>query len=611
MTTLDRLNALSRERILILDGAMGTMIQGYKLEEEDFRGERFAAHKKKLRGCNDLLCLTRPDVISAIHRLYLEAGADLIETCSFNANALSLADYDLAPLAREISREAARLARAACDEFATAERPRFVVGVLGPTGKTASLSPDVNDGAARGTLWDELVAAYTDNALGLIEGGADLLMIETIFDTLNAKAAVFAIGEATSQAIDAGLLPTGTRIPLMISGTITDAAGRTLSGQTVEAFHTSLAHAEPWSFGLNCALGADKLLPHLEALASTTAFLVSAHPNAGLPNSLGEYDQSARAMADAVTPFLEKGLVNVIGGCCGSTPAHIAAIAERAAKYPPRKAAHDTPVTSPRTTRLSGLEVLEVSREKGFVDVGERTNVAGSRKFLRLIKEEKWEEATLIARDMADSGAAIIDVCMDDALLDAKDAMVHFLNLAQSDPEIARLPFMIDSSRWEVLEAGLKVIQGKGIVNSISLKEGEERFLERVRLARRYGAAIVVMLFDEKGQADSYARKIEVAGRSWQLLMAAGFPGEDVVFDPNVLSIATGIAEHDRYALDFIEACRWIVDHCPGAHISGGLSNLSFSFRGNEEVREAMHAVFLSHAIPAGLSMTIAPAPCA
>lgn len=612
MNRIDGLKSAIEKRILILDGAMGTMIQQHHLNEADFRGQRFAHHPKKLQGCNDLLCLTQPRLIYDIHTAYLMAGADLIETCSFNANAPSLDDYGLGHLAREISRASAELARRACEAAATPEHPRYVVGVLGPTGKTASISADVSDGAARSITWDQLVQAYSENAMGLLEGGADILMLETIFDTLNAKAALFAIDEAikTLNSLERteGSEKRYTRPPIMISGTITDAAGRTLSGQTVAAFHASLSHGQPFSTGLNCALGADKLLPHLQELSEISPFLLSAHPNAGLPNSLGEYDQSAQEMAQAVRPFLEQGLVNIVGGCCGSTPVHIAEIAKLAKNFPPRK-----PKAPLRRTILSGLEALELPSRFGpleqhggnFIDIGERTNVAGSRRFLRLIKEEKWEEASLIAREMGESGAAIIDVCMDDALLDARASMVHFLNTAQSDPEVARLPFMIDSSRWEVIEAGLKCIQGKGLVNSISLKEGEQEFLQRAALARRYGAAIVVMLFDEAGQADSYARKIEIAGRSWKLLMGAGFPAEDVVFDPNVLSIATGIEEHRGYALDFIEACRWISANCPGAHISGGLSNLSFSFRGNEAVREAMHAVFLKHAIPAGLSMAI------
>jgi len=597
MTIRQQLDSLAKERILILDGAMGTMIQRFGLSEEDFRGTQFKKHPKALQGCNDLLCLTKPAVIDSIHQAYLRAGADIIETNTFNANAVSLADYGLQSRVYEINVAAARIAREAADRHSTGEKPRYVAGILGPTSKTASISPEVSDGGARGIFWDELEAAYYDNARGLLDGGADVLMVETIFDTLNAKAALAAIARLREERGTGGV---PLDVPLMISGTIVDAAGRTLSGQTVEAFFYSIQHADPWSVGLNCSLGAERLRPHVAALAVIVPGLVSAHPNAGLPNRFGQYDESAAAMASYIESFLQDGLVNIIGGCCGSTPEHIAAIARLAKGYAPRI----VPPSSGRTV-LSGLEPLAVDPKIGFVDVGERTNVAGSRKFLRLIKDGQYDQALSIARDMVDAGAGIIDVCMDDALLDAPTVMARFLNVAMSDPEIARLPVMVDSSRWEAIEAGLKCLQGKSIVNSISLKEGEAEFLLRAKIARRYGAAVVVMLFDETGQADSYERKIEVAGRSYRLLTAAGFPAENIIFDPNVLAVATGIPEHDRYALDFIRACAWISGNCPLAKISGGISNLSFSFRGNDPVREAMHAVFLKHAIPAGLTMAI------
>ncbi len=603
MTVRERLNALAAERILLLDGAMGTMIQKFGLTESDFRGSLFASHGKPLAGCNDILCITRPGVIASIHQAYLRSGADIIETNSFNANAISLEDYDLANRAYEISLAAAVVARESADLYSTAEKPRFVAGILGPTSKTASISPDVNDPGARSVSWDELEEAYYDNARGLLDGGADIFMIETIFDTLNAKAAIAAIQrllEERAAADPFGAAAGKYDIPIMISGTIVDAAGRTLSGQTVEAFCVSVLHARPWSIGLNCSLGAERLYPHVAALAEIAPCFVSAHPNAGLPNRFGQYDESAQTMAANIKGFLKNGLVNIVGGCCGSTPAHIAEIARLAANYQPRV----VPDIPPKTV-LAGLEPLVVDPAIGFFDVGERTNVAGSRKFLRLIKEDRYDEALSVAREMVEAGASIIDVCMDDALLDAPQAMQKFLNLALADPEIARLPVMVDSSRWEAIEAGLKCLQGKGIVNSISLKEGEAEFLHRSRIARRMGAAVMVMLFDERGQADSYDRKIEVAGRSYRLLTQDGMGGEDIIFDPNVLSIATGIPEHDRYAVDFIEACRWIRNNCPGAKISGGISNLSFSFRGNDLVREAMHAVFLKYAIEAGLTMAI------
>jgi 5-methyltetrahydrofolate--homocysteine methyltransferase len=568
------------------------MIQRFKPEEKDFRGRRFASHETALLGCNDVLCLTRPDVISAIHEAYLRVGVDIIETCSFNATSVSLADYGLGGLAYEISLASARLARKSADRFSIGDKPRFVAGVLGPTAKSASISPDMNDPGKRGVSWDELEKAYYDNAQGLLDGGADILMIETIFDTLNAKAAIFAVSRLLEER------DLKDAVPVMISATVSDAAGRLLSGQTVEAFCVSVLHAAPWSVGLNCSFGAERLKRHIEDLSRFAPCLISAHPNAGMPNRFGEYDETPESMALCIEEYMKEGLVNIVGGCCGSTPAHIAAIAKKAAAYAPR-----IPPASHKTF-LAGLEPLLVDRSR-FIDIGERTNVAGSRKFLRLIKDENYQEAMGIARDMIEEGAAIIDICMDDALLDAKTAMVRFLNLALSDPDIARVPVMVDSSRWEVIEAALKCIQGKGLVNSISLKEGEEEFLRKARLARRYGAAAVVMLFDEQGQGVDYKRKIEIARRSYELLTNDGFPPEDIVFDPNVLAVATGIPEHDRYALDFIRACEWITAHCPGAKISGGISNLSFSFRGNEPVREAMHSVFLKHASAAGLTMAI------
>jgi 5-methyltetrahydrofolate--homocysteine methyltransferase len=613
MNIREQLNAAAEERLLVLDGAMGTMIQRFRtpegrpLGEDDFRGDRFAGHGKALLGCNDLLCLTRPDVVSSIHEAYLRAGADIIETCSFNATSVSLDDFGLGSLAYEISAAAAALARKAADDFSGPEKKRFVAGSMGPTAKSASLSPDISDPGKRAVSFDELAAAYYDNARGLIDGGADLLLIETIFDTLNAKAAIRAVQRLTEERrID---------IPLMISATVSDSAGRLLSGQTLEAFCVSILHSRPWSIGLNCSFGAEKLKPHAASLAAFAPCLTSAHPNAGMPNQFGVYDESPETMTAVVEGYLREGLVNIIGGCCGTTPDHIAAIAARAARHRPRRIPGGTPgAEGPRLRRtfLAGLEPLPVGRGAGggfpaapLVDIGERTNVAGSRKFLRLIKDEKYAEALGVARDMIEAGAAVIDVCMDDALLDAEKAMTAFLNLALADPDIAKAPFMIDSSRWPVIEGALKCIQGKALVNSISLKDGEAEFLRRARIARTYGAALVVMLFDEQGQAAEYERKIETAGRSYRLLTGDGFPPEDIVFDPNVLSIATGIPEHDSYGLDFIRACAWIRENCPGVQISGGISNLSFSFRGNDTVREAMHGVFLKHAVDAGLTMAI------
>jgi 5-methyltetrahydrofolate--homocysteine methyltransferase len=592
MNTRKKLDEISRKRILILDGAMGTMIQGFNLTEEDFRGSRFASHRTALLGCNDLLCLTRPDVIDSIHRAYLEAGADIIETCSFNATSTALGDYCLGELAYEISAAAADIARRAADAYASPEKPRFVAGSIGPTPRSAGIAPDMNDPGKRGITFDELAAAYYDNARGLLDGGADILLIETIFDTLNAKAAIFAVDRLREERQIA--------IPLMISATIADASGRILSGQTVKAFCISIAHGNPWSIGLNCSFGADKLQGYVRELAGFVPCLVSAHPNAGLPNRLGEYDETPESMAACLEGYMKAGLVNILGGCCGSTPAHIAAIAEKARNYPPRKTA---PKTAPGAV-LAGLKPLPVGRAAPTL-IGERTNVAGSRKFLRLIKEENYDEAVAIARDMMEAGAGVIDICMDDALLDAETAMVRFINLILSYPDIAEAPIMVDSSRWEVIEAGLKCLQGKGIANSISLKEGEGEFLRKARRARRYGAAVGVILWDEQGQAAGYERKIETAGRAYTLLTGDGVPPEDILFDPMVLPIAAGTREHDRYALDFIRACGWIRDHCPGVHIFGGIANLSAGFRDNDPVRAALHAVFLKHAGEAGLTMAL------
>lgn len=583
------------ERILILDGAMGTMIQQYKLEEKDFRGERFAHIPGQLKGNNDLLCLTRPDVIEDIHRKYLEAGADIIETNTFNSTAVSMADYHVEGYVREINLAAARLARALADEYTLAnpDKPRFVAGSIGPTNKTCSMSPDVNNPAFRALTYDELSAAYCEQMEALVEGGVDAILIETIFDTLNAKAAIFAAVRTMEKM--------NVRLPLMLSVTVSDVGGRTLSGQTLDAFLASVQHAPIFSIGLNCSFGAKQLKPFLEQLAACAPYYISAYPNAGLPNSLGMYDQTPEDMAHEVKEYIHEGLVNIIGGCCGTTDAYIA-------QYPAlvKGAKPHLPASPPDCLWLSGLELLQVKPDMNFVNIGERCNVAGSRKFLRLINEKKYEEALSIARRQVEDGALVIDVNMDDGLLDAKKEMVTFLNLIMSEPEISRVPVMIDSSKWEVIEAGLKCLQGKSIVNSISLKEGEENFLEHARLIRQYGAAVVVMAFDEKGQADTAARKIEVCERAYRLLVEkAGFDPHDIIFDPNVLAIATGIEEHNNYAVDFIEATSWIKKNLPGVHVSGGVSNLSFSFRGNNYIREAMHAVFLYHAIKHGMDMGI------
>ena len=594
MDKLEQLQRLLRERILVLDGAMGTMIQRHQLQEYDFRGERFKDHAVLVRGNNDLLCLTRPEIILGIHRAYLEAGADIIETNSFNSTRISQADYQMESLAYELNLAAARLARQAADEFSNSAKPRFVAGVVGPTGRTASLSPDVNRPGFRAVSFDELAEGYREAISGLLDGGADILLIETIFDTLNAKAAIFAATEILEQR--------GLRVPLMISGTVSDASGRMLAGQTAAAFLYSVLHAPNLlSIGFNCALGAEQLLPHLENLAARAPCHTSAHPNAGLPNAFGEYDQSPALMAVAVRKFLEHGLLNIVGGCCGTTPEHIQAIAEQAAKFPPRRL-QELPVRC----HLTGLEPLTVSRETNFVNIGERTNVAGSRKFLKLIQAGDHAAALEVARQQVEAGAQIIDINMDDAMLDAPRCMTEFLHQIGSEPDIARVPVMVDSSDWRVIEAGLKCLQGKGVVNSISLKEGEAAFLEKARMVRRLGAAVLVMCFDEKGQADTLERRIAVAERSYRLLIEkAGFPPEDIIIDPNVFAIATGMPEHDHYAADYIAAAHEIKMRLPHALVSGGVSNLSFSFRGNDALREKIHSVFLFHAIQAGMDMGI------
>lgn len=587
------LTAQLQERILILDGGMGTMIQGCKFTEEDFRGSRFADWPSDLKGNNDLLCMTQPERIKALHKGYLDAGADIIETNSFNATSIAMADYDMQDLAREINVAAARVAREAADEASTPDKPRYVAGVLGPTNRTASISPDVNDPGYRNTNFDKLVEAYLEALDGLVEGGIDLILIETIFDTLNAKAAVFAVDQYCYE--------NGLDLPVMLSGTITDASGRTLTGQTTEAFYNSLRHARPISVGLNCALGPMELRPYIEELSRISETYVSAHPNAGLPNEMGEYDLDPATMAREIRGWAEKGFLNIIGGCCGTTPEHIAAMAEAVEGLPPRQIP-DIEIAC----RLSGLEPCTISKDSLFVNVGERTNVTGSKRFLRLIKEEDYDAALDVARDQVENGAQIIDINMDEGMLESAECMVKFLNLVASEPEISKVPIMIDSSKWEVIEAGLKCIQGKGVVNSISMKEGEDAFLHQARLLRRYGAAVIVMAFDEEGQAETRERKVEICTRAYKLLTEeVDFPPEDIIFDPNIFAIATGIEEHNNYAVDFIEAVADIKRTLPHAMISGGVSNVSFSFRGNDTVREAIHAVFLYYAIRNGMDMGI------
>ncbi len=583
------------ERVLVLDGAMGTMIQSYKLKESDFRGTMFRDFPFDLQGDNDLLSLTRPDIIKDIHRQFLEAGSDIIETNTFNANRISQSDYHLEDRVYELNLASARLAREAADEFTAKDpsKPRFVAGSLGPTNKTASMSSDVSDPGFRAVDFDELSDAYYEQIRGLIDGEADILLIETIFDTLNAKAAIFAVEKAMREK--------NIKIPVMISGTITDASGRTLSGQTLEAFIHSVSHIELFSIGLNCSLGAKEMRPYLAEMASKVPNYVSAYPNAGLPNQFGEYDESPEEMGRQIRDFLDSGYVNIVGGCCGTTPAHIREFARYAGHAQIRK-----PRPNEHRLSLSGLEPLTIFEGSNFINIGERTNVSGSKKFARLIRDKKYEEALTVARDMADGGAQILDVCMDDAMLDAQKEMVTFLNLLMAEPDVAKLPVMVDSSKWSVIEAGLKCLQGKAIVNSISLKEGEKIFIDHAQKVKDYGAAAIVMAFDEQGQASTFERRIEVCERAYRILtQSVGFPPEDIIFDPNILAIATGIEEHNHYAVDFLHTVEWIKKNLPYARVSGGISNLSFAFRGNDVIREAMHSVFLYYAIKAGLDMGI------
>ena len=589
------LTEISKKRILVLDGAMGTMIQQYQLEEKDYRGERFADFHLDVKGNNDLLSITQPHIIEAIHKAYLDAGADIVETNTFSSTTIAQADYDMQDLAYELNFESAKIARKATDEYTekNPDKPRFVAGALGPTNRTASLSPDVNDPGYRAVTFDELVEAYYEQTKGLVDGGAHIILVETIFDTLNAKAALFAVDKVFEE--------TGKKLPIMVSGTITDASGRTLSGQTVEAFWISVSHMNLFSVGLNCALGAKEMRPHLQALAKISDCNVSAYPNAGLPNEFGEYDQEADEMKDYIRDFATSNFVNIIGGCCGTTPDHIQAMAKAVEGLEPRMAPKQ-----PAYTQLSGLEPLIIRPETNFVNIGERTNVTGSRKFARLIKTGAYDEALDVARQQVEGGAQVIDVNMDEGLLDSKEAMVKFLNLLAAEPDISKLPIMIDSSKFDVIEAGLKCVQGKCVVNSISMKEGVEEFVRQAKIVRRYGAAAVVMAFDEKGQADTIDRKVEICERAYHILIdQVGFKPEDIIFDPNIFAVATGIEEHNEYAINFIEATRQIKEKCPGAKVSGGVSNISFSFRGNNNVREAMHAAFLYHAVQAGMDMGI------
>ncbi|HKQ31073.1 MAG TPA: methionine synthase, partial [Burkholderiales bacterium] len=592
---LARLEDLLKSRILLLDGAMGTMIQRYQLEEKDYRGERFQSWKSDLKGNNDLLVLTQPKIIRDIHAAYFDAGSDIIETNTFNSTAISMADYGMQSLAYELNVEGARLARNIADEFERKDptRPRFIAGVLGPLNRTASISPDVNNPGFRNVTWDEMIAAYTDAVRGLIDGGADIILIETVFDTLNCKAAIFAVEQYFDKI--------GQRLPVMISGTITDAAGRVLSGQTAEAFWNSIAHARPLSVGLNCALGVQQLRQYVDEVSRVADVRTSCHPNAGLPNAFGGYDDTPEFMAKEIGDWAQQGFLNIVGGCCGSTPAHIKAIADAVGRAKPRV----QPRIEPKL-RLSGLEPFNVGSDALFVNVGERTNITGSAAFKKLILNNEYPKGLEVARQQVENGAQVIDINMDEAMLDGEKAMGLFVNLVASEPDIARVPLMVDSSKWDVIVAGLQRSQGKGVVNSISLKEGEEKFLEQAQLVRRYGAAAVVMAFDEKGQADTKDRKVEICERAYKLLtQKVGFPPHDIIFDPNIFAVATGIAEHNNYAVDFIEATHEIRKRCPHAHISGGVSNVSFSFRGNNPVREAIHSVFLYHAIKAGMTMGI------
>ena len=591
---ITQLKKTLQERILVLDGAMGTMIQGFGLTEDDYRGDRFADWERDLKGNNDLLSLTRPQLIRDIHRQFLDAGADIVETNTFNSNAPSMADYGMESLVAELNLAAARIARECADEVAAATgEPRYVAGVLGPTNRTASISPDVNDPGYRNIRFGELADTYKEATLALIEGGVDFLMVETIFDTLNAKAAIFALRSAFRSS--------GVTLPVMISGTITDASGRTLSGQTTEAFWNSVRHAEPFMIGLNCALGAEDMRPYVAELSRVADTHVSAHPNAGLPNEFGEYDESPEAMAAVVAEFADSGLVNLVGGCCGTTPDHIRALRDAVADKTVRKIP-----TVPVRCRLSGLEPLNIGPDDLFVNVGERCNVTGSAIFRRLIENDDYNEAVKVARQQVENGAQVVDVNMDEGMLESEQAMVKYLNLIASEPDVARVPVMIDSSKWSIIEAGLRCVQGKSVVNSISLKEGEESFIEQATLVRDYGAAVVVMAFDEDGQADSIDRKVEICRRSYRILTEeVGLDAADIIFDPNIFAVATGIEEHASYGLDFIEATREIKKQLPHALVSGGVSNVSFSFRGNNLVREAIHSVFLFHAIKAGMDMGI------
>ncbi len=590
---ISHLHEALKQRILLLDGAMGTMIQRHKLDEAAYRGERFADWPSDLKGNNDLLAITQPDIIRGIHEDYLNAGADILETNTFNSTRVAMADYNMEDLSYEINVAATTLAREAADKLSTADKPRYVAGVLGPTNRTCSISPDVNDPSFRNIKFVELADAYAESTRALIEGGADIILIETIFDTLNAKAAVFAVKQVFAED--------EIELPIMISGTITDQSGRTLTGQLTEAFYNSLRHAEPISIGLNCALGPDDLRQYVQELSRITEVYVSAHPNAGLPNEMGGYDLDADDMAKAIGEWADSGFLNIVGGCCGTTPDHIRAMADMVADKAQR-AIPDIPVEC----RLSGLEPFNISADSLFVNVGERNNVTGSAKFKRLIKEEQYEEALSVAAEQVENGAQVIDINMDEGMLESKEAMVKFLNLIAAEPDIARVPVMIDSSKWDIIEAGLQCVQGKSIVNSISLKEGEDNFIKYARLVRQYGAAVIVMAFDEDGQADTYERKVEICTRSYNVLTkVVGFPPEDIIFDPNIFAVATGIEEHNNYAVDFIEATKKIKETLPYAMVSGGVSNVSFSFRGNNPVREAIHSVFLYHAIKAGMDMGI------
>ena len=589
----DELTAALRQRIMVIDGAMGTAIQRDRPDEAGYRGDRFTEWPTALQGNNDLLTLTQPQIIEGIHREYLEAGADILETNTFNANAVSLSDYDMADLSYELNYAGAALARKAADEFSTPEKPRYVAGAIGPTTRTASISPDVNDPGARNVSYDQLVAAYLEAANGLVDGGADLIIIETIFDSLNAKAAVFAVETLFEDR--------GRRWPVIISGTITDASGRTLSGQVTEAFWNAIRHAKPIAVGLNCALGAPEMRPYIAEVARIADTFVSCYPNAGLPNAFGEYDESPERQAGYIAEFAEAGLVNLVGGCCGTAPPHIAEIAKVVDGLRPREVPHIS-----EATRLSGLEPLNITDDSLFVNIGERTNITGSARFRNLIKAEDYDTALSVALQQVEVGAQVIDINMDEGMIDGIAAMDRFTKLIAAEPDISRVPVMIDSSKWDVIEAGLKNVQGKPIVNSISMKEGEEKFIREARLCRKYGAAVVVMAFDEQGQADNLERRKEICGRAYRILTEeVGFPAEDIIFDPNCFALATGIEEHATYGIDFIEACAWIKENLPGVHISGGISNVSFSFRGNNPVREAIHAVFLFHAIKAGLDMGI------